>query len=196
MEVRDIRQLDPLLRAYLAQFDDCFARQDTRAHLPISICGQLSNLERKSVDRSPWRPASPPRRLQEFLSQLPWDHQRMRDRLQEIAAHQAAAAAQRIGIIDETSGVKKGDNTPSAQRQDLGGVGKQENGIVTVPLGLAVGAFHCLLDRDLFLPEGRHANQMRCREAGIPTMGFSARRRRSPRGFSTVRGPTAWSWTG
>ncbi len=168
MDVGDIRRLDPLLRGYLAQFDDCFARKDTRAHLPVYICGQLSNLERKSVEPIALEAGIAPRTLQEFLSQLHWDHERMRDRLQEIAAREAGAARERIGIIDETSWVKKGDKTPGVQRQYLGCVGKQENGIVTVHLGLAAGAFHCLVDGDLFLPEGWDADRARCREAGIP----------------------------
>ncbi len=168
MDAKDIRQLDPLLRAYLGQFDDCFARKDTRAHLPVYICGQLSNLERKSVEPIALEAGIAPRTLQEFLSQLHWDHERMRDRLQEIVAKQAAGAAERIGLIDETSWVKKGNKTPGVQRQYLGCVGKQENGIVTVHLGLAADAFHCLLDGDLFLPEGWQADRARCREAGIP----------------------------
>jgi SRSO17 transposase len=168
MDAKDIRQLDPLLQEYLAQFDDCFARKDTRAHLPIYICGQLSNLERKSVEPIALEAGVPVRTLQEFLSQLRWDQARMRDRMQEAVRRHTAAASERIGIIDETGWVKKGDKTPGVQRQYLGCVGKQENGIVTVHLGLSAGAFHGLLDGDLFLPEGWHEDRARCREAGIP----------------------------
>ena len=168
MDVREIRELDPLLRGYLAQFDDCFARKDTRAHLPIYIRGQLSNLERKSVEPIALEAGIAPRTLQEFLSLLRWDQERMRVRVQEIAARQTAEAPERIGIIDETGWVKKGVKTPGVQRQYLGCVGKQENGIVTVHLGLAAGTFHCLLDGDLFLPEAWEADRARCREAGIP----------------------------
>ena len=49
--------------------------------------------------------------------------------------------------------MKKGDKTPGVQRQYLGTVGKQENGIVTVHLAYAADDFHCLLDGELFLPE-------------------------------------------
>jgi SRSO17 transposase len=168
MDVGDIRRLDPLLREYLAQFDDCFARKDTRAHLPTYIRGQLSNLERKSVEPIALQAGVAPRTLQEFLSQHCWDDQRMRDRVHQIAVRETGAAPERIGIIDETSWVKKGDKTPGVQRQYLGCVGKQENGIVTVHLGLAAGEFHCLLDGDLYLPKSWDADRTRCREAGIP----------------------------
>ena len=73
-----------------------------------------------------------------------------------------------IGVIDETSDVKKGDKTPGVKRQWCGTVGKTENCIVTVHLGYATGDFHCLLDGELFLPEDWAADRERCRAAGIP----------------------------
>lgn len=73
-----------------------------------------------------------------------------------------------MGIIDETSFVKKGDKTPGVQRQWCGTVGKKENCTVTVHLGYASGDFHCLLDGELFLPESWADDRERCREAGIP----------------------------
>ena len=109
----------------------------------------------------------PVRTLQEFLSQLSWDEDGMRDRMQQIVVTEHADQ-EVIGTIDETSWVKKGDKTPGVQRQYLGCVGKQENGIVTVHLGFAAGEFHCLLDGDLFLPEGWDEDRERCQQAGIP----------------------------
>ena len=44
-----------------------------------------------------------------------------------------------VGIIDETSCRKWGDETPGVQRQYLGCVGKVENGMVTVHVGVAQG---------------------------------------------------------
>jgi SRSO17 transposase len=73
-----------------------------------------------------------------------------------------------IGLIDETSDVKKGTKTPGVQRQWCGTVGKKENCIVTVHLGYATGDFHCLLDGELFLPESWSQDRARCRAAGIP----------------------------
>ena len=50
MDATQIRQLKPMLSTFLKRFDDCFARQDTGSHLPVYVEGQLSNLERKSVE--------------------------------------------------------------------------------------------------------------------------------------------------
>jgi SRSO17 transposase len=169
MDAEEIRQLEPMLREFLGRFDDCFVRRDTRAHLPVYVGGQLSNLERKSVEPIALDAGVPVRTLQEFLSQLQWDHQRMRDRLQQIVRDEhTSAKAEMIGIIDETSAVKKGDKTPGVQRQYLGCVGKQDNGIVTVHLGISVGDFQALLDGDLFLPESWSEDRARCQAAGIP----------------------------
>src|SRR5512147_151891 len=116
MIVPQIRQLKPKLNKFLRQFDDCFARKDTRAHLPVYISGQLSNLPDKSVEPIAVKAGVPPRTLQEFLSQLRWDEDKMRDRLHTIVRtkHSGAHA---IGIIDETSFVKRGDKTPGVKRR-------------------------------------------------------------------------------
>lgn len=169
MDAGQIRQLDPILRKYLERFDDCFVRRDTRAHFPVYVRGQLSNLERKSVEPIALEAGVAVRTLQEFLSQLQWDQELMRFRLQQIVRDEhMTGKSEVIGIIDETSAVKKGNKTPGVQRQYLGCVGKQDNGIVTVHLGVAVGAFQTLLDGDLFLPESWSQDRERCRAAGIP----------------------------
>jgi SRSO17 transposase len=54
------------------------------------------------------------------------------------------------------------------QRQYLGCVGKVDNGIVTVHLGVCKGRFKALIDFDLYLPQCWDADRPRCREAGIP----------------------------
>jgi SRSO17 transposase len=167
MDAQQIRQLKPKLSEFLAKFDDCFPRCDTRAHLPVYVEGQLSDLPRKSVEPIALKAKVPVRTLQEFLSQHRWHEDMMRQRLQRIVAAEHASP-RTIGIIDETSDDKKGTKTPGVQRQYCGAVGKQDNCIVTVHLGMAVDDFHCLLDGELFLPESWSVDRERCREAGIP----------------------------
>ena len=167
MDAQQIRQLKPRLTEFLARFDDCFARRDTREHLPVYVEGQLSDLQRKSVEPIALRAKVKVRTLQEFVSQHAWDEDRLRERLQQIIASEHASP-RTIGIIDETSDAKKGTKTPGVQRQYCGAEGKPDNCIVTVHLGLAVDDFHCLLDGELFLPEGWSNDRERCKEAGIP----------------------------
>jgi SRSO17 transposase len=74
-----------------------------------------------------------------------------------------------IGLIDETSTVKKGDKTPGVQRQYCGHSGKIDNCIVTVHLACLYKEFKTLIDSDLFLPEDSwSADRDRCRDAYIP----------------------------
>jgi SRSO17 transposase len=167
MDAEQIRQLEPKLERFLGRFADCFARKDTRAHLGVYVRGQLSDLPQKSVEPIALEAGVAPRTLQEFLSQLKWDHERLRDRLHAIVRTEHAGA-QAIGIVDETSDPKKGDKTPGVQKQWCSRLGKLENCLVTVHLGYAAADFHCLLDGELFLPESWAADRPRCREAGIP----------------------------
>jgi SRSO17 transposase len=167
MDAKQIRRLKPMLTRYLREFEDCFARRDTRAHLPLYVGGQLSDLPAKSCEPIALAAGVPPRTLQEFLSQHKWDEGRMRCRVQKLVIRDHSGPNS-IGIIDETSDVKKGDKTPGVQRQWCGKVGKQENCLVTVHLGFARKDFHCLVDGDLFLPESWSEDRERCRAAGIP----------------------------
>jgi SRSO17 transposase len=167
MDVQQIRKLRLRLRQFLKRFDDCFPRKDTRTHLPVYVSGQLSDIPEKSVEPIALNAGVPVRTLQEFLSQHAWDHDKARDRLQHIVRDEHAGSNS-VAVFDETSDVKKGDKTPGVQRQWCGAVGKTENCIVTVHLAYARDGFHCLLDGELFLPEGWSDDRDRCREAGIP----------------------------
>lgn len=167
MDAEAISGLEQQLDDFLAQFADCFARRDTRAHLSVYVRGQMSNLERKSVEPIALAADVPVRTLQEFLTHLVWDEERMRRRVAEIVVRDHADP-ESIGLIDETSCVKKGEHTPGVQRQYCGAVGKQENCLVTVHLGYAAKDFHCLLDGEMYLPKSWHEDRARCRAAGIP----------------------------
>lgn len=167
MDVVQIRALKPRLDKYLACFEDCFSRCDTREHLAVYVNGQLSDLAQKSVEPMALAAGIPPRTLQEFLARYKWDENVLRQRLHHLIAREHACPHS-IGIIDETSDTKKGVKTPGVQRQHCGAVGKQDNCIVTVHLGYAADDFHTLLDGELFLPESWSEDRERCREAGIP----------------------------
>ncbi|OWK40570.1 Mobile element protein [Fimbriiglobus ruber] len=91
----------------------------------------------------------------------------MRDRVQQIVVAEHFLHPT-IGLIDETSFAKKGDQSPGVQRQWCGHLGKVENGVVTVHLGIASGDFPCLLDADLFRPQSWDDDRKRCQAAVIP----------------------------
>lgn len=50
MDAASIRRLKPKLFKYLGEYGDCSGRSDTRGHLTTYVEGQLSKLDRKSVE--------------------------------------------------------------------------------------------------------------------------------------------------
>jgi SRSO17 transposase len=168
MDADTILRIRPALTQYLHQFDDCFGRCTARRHLFTYVEGQLGPLPRKSLEPMADAAGIPPRNLQQLLGLYHWDESAMRDRCQQrVAARHAHRHS--VGILDETSFVKKGDKTACVQRQHCGAVGKKENCVVSVHLGYATPDFHTLLDGELYLPEETwHEDRDRCRAAGIP----------------------------
>jgi SRSO17 transposase len=167
MDAAHIRRLGPMLERFLGHFDDCFARRPTRAHLAAYVRGLLSDLPRKSAEPIALDQGVPVRTLQEFLGAHRWDHDRLRDRLQQLVA-QDHGCEHSVGILDDCGCPKKGDKTPGVKRQYCGATGKVDNCVVTVHLGYAAGDFHGLLDSELYLPREWDADRPRCRAAGIP----------------------------
>jgi SRSO17 transposase len=177
MEPEQIASLGPALTEYLGSFRNCLGECRLMGHFATYCRGLLSNLLRKSVEPMALAAGGTVRALQMFLSDRVWEHLRLRDRLQQrvVRLHAPVPGAPAgpdgrgvIGLIDETSVAKKGDQTPGVKRQYLGSVGKLDNGIVTVHLGYVHGDFKALLDSNLFLPEDWAADRDRCRRAKIP----------------------------
>lgn len=176
MTTEQIAALGPAFTLFAQSFAGSFPRRETRQHLATYCRGLMSDLPRKSVEPIALMSGTAVRTLQEFLSQHVWDHLRMRDGLQRRivrdhlpAPGEASDALGVIGLIDETSAVKKGDKTPGVQRQYCGHSGKIDNCIVTVHLACLYREFKTLIDADLFLPEESWgANRNRCRDAYIP----------------------------
>jgi SRSO17 transposase len=172
MTDQQIADLGPAFAGYLGRYRDCFLQKRTAAHFDNYCRGLLSDLPRKSVEPIALACGTAVRTLQEFLVTANWAQESARERLHaEVAAvldDLPDDPLGTIGVIDETSSVKKGDQTPGVQRQYLGCVGKIDNGIVTVHVGVAKGRFQALLDAELYLPASWDADRPRCRAAGIP----------------------------
>src|SRR5437763_3136522 len=172
MTEQEITALGPAFAAYLRRFRDSFGQDRTAAHFDTYCRGLLSDLPRKSVEPIALQAGTAVRTLQEFLRDHSWEDDAVCDLLHRQAALRLPTLADddlgTVGLIDETSAVKSGTQTPGVQRQYLGCVGKVANGIVTVHVGLCKGRYKVLLDADLYLPKSWHADRQRCRQAGIP----------------------------
>lgn len=73
-----------------------------------------------------------------------------------------------IGVVDETSYVKKGDETACVQRQYCGASGKIDNCVVSENLGYTDGNIHVLLDQELYVPQSWEEDAKKREKAGIP----------------------------
>src|SRR5581483_4274997 len=149
MTEQEIASLGPAFAAYLRRYRGCFRQKRTAAHFDTYCRGLLSDLPRKSVEPIALQAGTPVRTLQEFLRDHLWADQAVCGILQaRTAARLPTLAADdlgTVGLIDETSSVKSGTHTPGVQRQYLGCVGKVDNGIVTVHIGLCKGRYKVLL---------------------------------------------------
>ena len=190
MDAAWINRLEPQLDAYLDEFADCFGRSDTREHLPVYVRGQLSDLPRKSVEPIALAAEVPPRTLQQFLSLLDWDHDRLRQRLHGIVSRDHADR-HAVGLIDETGCPKKGTKTPGVRRQYCGATGKIDNCVTTVHLGYAADDFHCLLDGVCTCPRSGPTTGRGAGRPAFRTRSATGRSGKSPWTCSTGRPVTA-----
>jgi SRSO17 transposase len=119
MNADQVRSLQPALAALLESFRGCFAKEPVFEHLQTYVLGLLTDLKRKSVEPIALAAGVPVRTLQEFLSQLTWDHQRGRGMLQRLVMDRHGCD-NGIGVIDASAHAKQGKKTPGVQRQWCG----------------------------------------------------------------------------
>jgi SRSO17 transposase len=168
IDVTTLQSVRTALDEFVARFDDCIKTRPSRAHVRTFVGGQLSGLERKSIEPIALAAGVAPRTLQEFLAVNRWDHHAVGDRLQQIVAEDHTDP-HAVAVVDDTGMPKRGRHTPGVQRQYCGQLGKTENCVVAVGLGFATTDFHCLLDLEPYLPATTWAaDRERCRAAGIP----------------------------
>jgi len=134
--------------------------------------GLLTDLPRKTAEPLAKYAGTPARCLQQFLKACLWDHDGLTNAVQQTlrdrVARMPADPVSTVGILNETSSLKKGTKSPGVQRQYLGCVGKVDNGIVTVHLVVARGIFKAMLDSELYLPKSWDDDRLRCRHSDIP----------------------------
>jgi SRSO17 transposase len=168
----EVRGLGPALADYLDKYLFCCLYTQTFGHLVTYVRGLMSDLPRKTCEAIALKAGTAVRTLQEFLRDHVWSFEQARDRYQEHVAtllpHLCGDDLGNVGFLDETSAAKTGRKTPGVARQYLGCLGKVDNGIVTVHLGVCKGTFKTLLDADLYLPKEWGDDRKRCQAAGIP----------------------------
>jgi hypothetical protein len=190
MTLSQIASLGKELAKFLALFVGCFRSRPGFALLQVYIQGLLSNVQRKSIEAIALEFGKAPRTLQRFVESIKWDETGVRDKCQQIVAHEHAHG-EAIGCLDESGTAKSGVHTVGAARQWLGSRGKVDNGVVGVHLSYCAPGFQCLLDSELYLTQEWADDPERRKKTTFPTRSSFAPSRRSPWSWSIARWATA-----
>lgn len=149
----DLEALLPALEVFHARFGRFFRRTEGRAASRKYLIGLALPIERKNVENIAEQVGAPPRKLQEFLSDSPWDDQGCIEELQRFVGEQLGAPGG-VLVLDDTGFPKKGTHSAGVGRQYSGTLGRVDNCQVGVFLGYASAHGHTLVDRRLYLAEG------------------------------------------
>jgi SRSO17 transposase len=161
------------LLAFHRLFAACFRRREQRHWSLFYLCGQLSNLERKTIEsmvlnlRSADESAG--RDLERFLSEGRWDQPGMIAQQQVIAA-EWLGEPDGVIIADGSGFPKQGAHSVGVGYQYCGHLGKVANCQQGVFLVYATSRGHAFLDAQLYLPEDwfTQAYQARWQACRIP----------------------------
>ncbi len=156
----DLTALLPALEAFHARFGRFFRRSEGRAAGRKYLIGLALPIERKNVENIAERVGAAPRKLQEFLSDSPWDDEGCIGELQRFVGEQLGAPGG-VLVLDDTGFAKKGIHSAGVGRQYSGTLGRVDNCQVGVFCGYASPHGHTLVDRRLYLTEGWLADPAR-----------------------------------
>ncbi|MDP2969787.1 MAG: IS701 family transposase [Deltaproteobacteria bacterium] len=150
MTENDLRDLMPQLEIFHKRFHSFFCRSEGRQWSRKYLMGLLLSIERKNVENIAEEVGAPPRKLQEFLSDSPWDDEGCIEEHQRFVG-EMFGAPNGVVIFDDTGFPKKGDKSAGVGRQYSGTMGKTDNCQVGVFMSYASAHGHTLVDRRLYI---------------------------------------------
>lgn len=161
------------LLAYHREFQALFQRREQRHWSLLYLCGQLSNLERKTMEAIVLTLLGPDpnaiRGLQQFIGQGPWDTAPFVKHLQGRVATWLGEP-DGVVIVDGSGFPKEGEHSVGVAWQYCGHLGKLANCQQGVFLVYASRRGYAFLDERLYLPEAWFGEkyQERWEGCGIP----------------------------
>ena len=150
MTVEDLHALLPKLEAFYTRFHRFFRRPESRRMGGKYLMGLTLPIERKNGENIAEQVAATPRKLQEFLSDSPWDDAGCVGELQAFVGEQFGAP-NGVLVLDDTGFAKKGTHSAGVGRQYSGTLGRTDNCQVGVFMGYASAHGHTLVDRRLYV---------------------------------------------
>jgi len=170
---RDAKRLASELSNYYTEYAPLFARSEQREWAQLYMRGQLSDLERKSIEpmvlRERGKDINAVRAVQQFIGEGAWDDDRILERHQQLVA-QDLGEPDATAILDGSGFPKKGEHSVGVQWQYCGALGKIANCQQGVFLAYASSRGYTFLDRRLYMPESwfDKAHAAKRKKCGVP----------------------------
>jgi len=143
------------LQAFQEQFQSLFARQEQRIWFRFYMGGQLSNLERKTIEAMVLdllgTDASVIRTAQHFMSRTPWTTEPFLEKAQRLVA-EWLGESDGVVILDGSGFPKQGSHSAGVAAQYCGHVGKVTNCQEGAFALYASRQGYAFLDKRLYLP--------------------------------------------
>jgi SRSO17 transposase len=170
---REAKRLAAELSNYYAEYAPLFARREQREWAQLYLRGQLSDLERKSIEpmvlRERGKDLNAVRAVQQFIGEGGWDDDRILERHQQLVAADLGEPDGTV-IVDGSGFPKQGEHSVGVQQQYCGALGKLANCQQGVFLVYASSHGHTFLDRRLYIPRTwfDEAHAAKRRKCGLP----------------------------
>ncbi len=173
LAARDVQASADELIVFQRLFRSVFQRREQREWSALYLCGQLSNLERKTLEPIVTAFCGPDpnaiRGLQQFVSQGTWSAVELIQHLQDCVT-KWLGDPDGVVIVDGSGFPKQGQHSVGVARQYCGAVGKVTNSQEGVFAVYTSRHGHAFLDERLYVHETWFADDLRPRwaECAIP----------------------------
>ena len=149
----DIDNIEEELKEFQTEFHDCFIRSESRENFFQYAVGQISVLDRKSIEPMAINvEGAKVRPLQRFVSDTQWDDDKIEVKYRNMV-NEDLGDERGVLIFDESGFPKKGNFSAGVGRQYCGNIGKVDNSQVGVFAAYASSKGYALVDRELYIPE-------------------------------------------
>jgi SRSO17 transposase len=173
ISARDVSMTADELQVFHRQFQPLFQRREQRAWSLLYLCGQLSNLERKTIEPMVLSLLGPDpnmiRGMQQFIGQGEWDSAPLMRHAQGLVSTWLGEE-DGVVIVDGSGFPKQGKHSVGVARQYCGALGKIANCQEGVFLVYASRVGYAFVDERLYVPEEWFSDESgeRWKACGMP----------------------------
>jgi SRSO17 transposase len=154
------------LPKFLSPLVQGLGRSERRVGATLYVEGLLMPGQRKSIGPMAERLGVDSQKLQQFITDSPWDEAGIWKVIRPLAVD--CLEPLEAWIVDETGWLKQGEHSVGVGHQYCGAAGKSANSQVNVQVAITDGLVAIPVAARLYLPESWTRDRPRCRQAGVP----------------------------